>query len=57
MMTGVASQARAGPANGESGAASTRLPAGLVVAAHLVGMAAGIAAIAVLATLLALLFR
>ncbi|WP_420212551.1 hypothetical protein ACN8ZM_23680 [Burkholderia aenigmatica] len=56
-MTGVASQARAGPADGAGGAASTRLPAGLVVAAHLTGMAAGIAAIAVLATLLALLFR
>lgn len=56
-MTGVASQARAGPTDGASGAASTRLPAGLVVAAHLAGMAAGIAAIAVLATLLALLFR
>ncbi|WP_161556559.1 hypothetical protein [Burkholderia pyrrocinia] len=34
-----------------------RLPAGLVVAAHLAGVAAGIVAIAALATLLALLFR
>lgn len=56
-MTGVAAQSRARPPGGERGAASTRLPAGLVVAAHLAGMAAGIAAIAALAMLLALLFR
>ncbi|WP_174917216.1 hypothetical protein [Burkholderia lata] len=57
MMTGVASRSRAGPAGRPSGAASVRLPAGLVIAAHLAGMAAGIATIAALATLLALLFR
>ncbi|WP_205782883.1 hypothetical protein [Burkholderia sp. Ac-20344] len=56
-MAGVAARSRAGPADGASGAASTRLPAGLVIAAHLAGMAAGIVAIAALATLLALLFR
>ncbi|VWB48172.1 hypothetical protein BLA13014_02067 [Burkholderia aenigmatica] len=56
-MNGVASQSRARLADGASGAASTRLPAGLVVTAHLAGMAAGIVAIAALATLLALLFR
>ncbi|VWB99502.1 hypothetical protein BLA14095_04677 [Burkholderia lata] len=56
-MTGVASRSRAGPAGRPSGAASVRLPAGLVIAAHLAGMAAGIATIAALATLLALLFR
>ncbi|WP_174948547.1 hypothetical protein [Burkholderia lata] len=57
MMTDVAARSRARPPGGERGVASTRLPAGLVVAAHLAGMAAGIAAIAALATLLALLFR
>lgn len=34
-----------------------RLPAGVVVAAHLAGVAAGIVGIAALAMLLALLFR
>ncbi|MBW5806391.1 hypothetical protein FOZ70_16795 [Burkholderia sp. COPS] len=57
MTTGVASRSRAGPSGAVSGPASMRLPAGLVVAAHLAGIAAGIAAIATLATLLALLFR
>ncbi|WP_265095821.1 hypothetical protein [Burkholderia arboris] len=36
---------------------ASRLPAGLVVAAHLAGVVAGIAAIAALATTLALLVR
>ncbi|WP_279612209.1 hypothetical protein [Burkholderia sp. BCC0397] len=36
---------------------ASRLPAGVVIAAHLAGVAAGIAAIAALATVLALLFR
>lgn len=53
-MAGVAARSRAVLA---SGAASARLPAGLVITAHLFGMAAGIAAIVMLATLLALLFR
>ncbi|MEB4660005.1 hypothetical protein OXV55_11355 [Burkholderia contaminans] len=57
MMAGGAFRSRAGPAGGACGPASARLPAGLVVAAHLAGMAAGIATIAALATLLALLFR
>ncbi|UQO36182.1 hypothetical protein [Burkholderia cepacia] len=57
MTTGVASRSRAGPSGAVSDPASVRLPAGLVVAAHLAGIAAGIAAIATLATLLALLFR
>jgi hypothetical protein len=34
-----------------------RLPAGVVIAAHLAGVVAGIVAIAALATVLALLFR
>ncbi|WP_175888629.1 hypothetical protein [Burkholderia cepacia] len=57
MTTGVAPRSRAGPSGAVSDPASVRLPAGLVVAAHLAGIAAGIAAIAALATLLALLFR
>ncbi|WP_165765523.1 hypothetical protein [Burkholderia puraquae] len=57
MMAGVASRSRAGPVGGARGTASTRLPAGLVITAHLAGVAAGIVAIAALATLLALLFR
>ncbi|WP_233343151.1 hypothetical protein [Burkholderia cepacia] len=57
MTTGAALRSRAGPSGAASGPASVRLPAGLVVAAHLAGMTAGIAAIAALATLLALLFR
>jgi hypothetical protein len=36
---------------------ASRLPAGLVVAAHLAGMAAAIVAMAVLTTTLALLLR
>ncbi|VWC24540.1 hypothetical protein [Burkholderia lata] len=56
-MTCVASRSRAGPAGRPSAAASVRLPAGLVITAHLAGMAAAIATIAALATLLALLFR
>ncbi|WP_279611811.1 hypothetical protein [Burkholderia sp. BCC0044] len=36
---------------------ASRLPAGMVVAAHLAGVVAGIAAIATLATVLALLLR
>ncbi|CAB3969142.1 hypothetical protein BCO9919_03612 [Burkholderia cenocepacia] len=56
-MAGAALRSRAGPAGGVCGTASARLPAGLVIAAHLAGMAAGIAAIAALATVLALLFR
>ena len=57
MTTGAAPRSRAGPSGAASDPASVRLPAGLVVAAHLAGMTAGIAAIAALATLLALLFR
>ncbi|WP_257128102.1 hypothetical protein [Burkholderia sp. MSMB1072] len=36
---------------------ASRLPAGVVIAAHLAGVVAGIAAIAALSTLLALLLR
>ncbi|KVK73030.1 hypothetical protein WS90_33235 [Burkholderia cepacia] len=60
MTTGVVPRSRAGSTGAASGPASARLPAGLVVAAHLAGMAAAIAAIATIAalmTLLALLFR
>ena len=56
-MAGVVFRSRAGPAGEPCGPASARLPAGLVIVAHLAGLAVGIAAIAALATVLALLFR
>ncbi|MBN3749083.1 hypothetical protein G3N96_27175 [Burkholderia sp. Se-20373] len=56
-MAGAAFRSRARPAGEDCGPAFARLPAGLVIAAHLAGLAAGIAAIAALATMLALLFR
>ncbi|WP_264170119.1 hypothetical protein [Burkholderia cenocepacia] len=36
---------------------ASRLPAGVVIAAHLAGVVAGIVTVAALATVLALLFR
>ncbi|WP_176039183.1 hypothetical protein [Burkholderia stabilis] len=64
MMAGFASRARARPvARGRwpgraaGDAPPVRLPPGLAVAAHLAGVAAGIVAIAVLTTLLALMLR
>lgn len=63
-MAGVVSRSRARPAargrsHGGSGDApsSMPLPAGLAVVAHLAGVAAGMAAIAGLTTLLALMVR
>ncbi|MGS0891013.1 hypothetical protein ACVBGC_00435 [Burkholderia stagnalis] len=50
MKAGPASRRRARPA--ACGAPATRLPAGLALAAHLAGVAAGMAAIVALATLL-----
>ncbi|WP_193100714.1 hypothetical protein [Burkholderia sp. Z1] len=63
MMAGLASRARVRPAarcrwsGSAGGAPSTRLPAGLAVAAHLAGITAAIAAIAVLTTVFALMLR
>ena len=57
VMAGAVFRSRAGPAGEPCGPASARLPAGLVIVAHLAGLAVGIAAIAALATVLALLFR
>ncbi|MCA8017355.1 hypothetical protein [Burkholderia metallica] len=63
MMAGIGSRSRARPVarvrspDNACRAAPLRLPAGVVVAAHLAGIAAGIAAIAALAMLLALMFR
>jgi hypothetical protein len=56
-MSPVVRRERIGSAGRASGAASARLPAGLVITAYLAGVAAGIVAIAALATLLALLLR
>lgn len=62
-MAGVVSRSRArqaarGRSHGRAGdAPSMRLPAGLAIAAHLAGVAAGMAAIAVMTTLLALMVR